>query len=249
MQVSLKCRPRSRSRERRLMTRHSKPTHGRRTDSQQTEKIDRECHRKDAQIQEAQAMRDRLMSAMGLARAAASATPKQSTLAIRSASSGVSAVSQSPTTPSHYGTEVPWTAEMVPETARSLKAAQRGSTPRRSRTRRAFKVPRLQHTRSSAMAASSLRHQRSPQREPLEELDVNRSPSRPTRSVGKVAFNMGGTATDVVSTAGRNALAEWSFTTDVITSTPGIGNEGGMKHVQVHGMEHLDEHELSTADA
>ncbi|GAB7337207.1 hypothetical protein MBLNU457_g2586t2 [Dothideomycetes sp. NU457] len=199
------------------------------------ERLAKELSKKDAQIAEAQEMRNRLMNAMGLNLGAAQSPPKHSSLPYRSASSADTPRTQPPTTPAR-GTS----PTQGDESLASAILSQNGSTPKRSKPR-AFKVPSLQQPRASMglrSAKSALRNGSAMKRQPMMDISTNRSPLRAGRSPSKVAFKTIVHEKEM-STDNRNALAEWSFSTDVLTSTPGLGLK------RVEGFEDLDE---STAD-
>jgi len=200
------------------------------------ERLAKELSKKDAQIAEAQEMRNRLMNAMGLNLGVAQSPPKHSSLPYRSASSAGTPQTQPPTTPAR-GTS----PTQGDESLASAILSQNGSTPKRSKPR-AFKVPSLQQPRASMglrSAKSALRNGSALKRQPMMDISTNRSPMRAGRSPSKVAFKTMGHEKEMLSTDNRNALAEWSFSTDVLTSTPGLGLK------RVEGFEDLDE---STAD-
>ena len=206
------------------------------------ERLTKELAKKEAQVVEVQEMRNRLMSAMGLNLPVAQSPPKQSTLPYRSASSAGTPQTQVPRTPAREASQPDFEDEITNLSFGSAGSSQTGPTPKRAKPRKAFKVPSLQQPRLSAAHRSTRSALRGAsasvmKRQPLADMSANRSPVRAGRSPGKVAFKKVDVAYQPMSTDNRNALAEWSFTTDVLTSTPGIG----LNKVQ-------DELDESTAD-
>lgn len=228
--------------------------------SRARKKIDRlsaDCTKKDAQVLEAQEMRNRLMSAMGLAaRAEVSdtagtvATPRQSTLPIRSLSSAGETGTPDRTivAPPHRRaeSEVRVAEESLvtdrdPDAQRSLKRVR----PRRLGPA-AFKIPAMDPRR--ATYAKKMQVSQSTRR-PLGDVDgnVSRAATSPSRRCGdadaeKAVRDMDSTYASIETgrrengagemeddkifgLADRDALVEWSFDGEEITSTPGIGLE------------------------
>ncbi|KAF2150118.1 hypothetical protein K461DRAFT_40233 [Myriangium duriaei CBS 260.36] len=149
-------------------------------------KLKKECAAKDAQLTSAQDMRNRLMSAMGIANAAPEPEVPQSTLPIRSASS---AETPKANTLRASAMEQEFESEMMDDSFASADLDRTEPTPKRTRPRRAFRVPSLHQPRE----ASSRRAVRSSYstsiiggRVPLSEASVNLSPVRKTP--GKVTF-------------------------------------------------------------
>ena len=172
-------------------------------------------------------MRNRLMNAMGIGAAAEQSPPKQSTLPFRSASSAGTPYTQPLTTPGRLQTQIEPEEDLDEFSLGSATSSQHGPTPKRSKPRKPFKVPTVQQpllTAGGLRSAKPLHRSTSaPVRQPLADIPANKSPSRASRSPNKVAFakhDAGGGGASL-STGGRNALAEWSFTTDVLSSTPG----------------------------
>ena len=166
------------------------------------------------------------MNAMGLDTVARQSPTKHSALPYRSASSAGTPSTQPPTTPGHGLTQVGPEEDPDEYSFESGPSSLHGPTPKRSKPRKPFKVPTVQQPKLSTGQRSTKTLHRTtsaPVRQPLAVMSVNKSPSRPGRSPGKVAFRGVTSGDGLSSTDGRNALAEWSFTTDVLTSTPGIG--------------------------
>ena len=204
------------------------------------ERLTKELAKKEAQVGEVQEMRNRLMSAMGLNHPVAQSPPKQSTLPYRSASSASTPHTQVPNTPARETSQTEFDDQISNLSFGSGGSSQPGPTPKRAKPRKAFKVPALQQPRTSTgfrSAKSALRGASAMKRPPLADMSANRSPVRAGRSPSKVTFKKMDVGVRPMSTDNRNALAEWSFTTDVLTSTPGIG----LNNVQ-------DELDESTAD-
>lgn len=170
-------------------------------------------------------MRNRLVNAMGLNAAAVTASPpKHSTLPYRSASSASTPYTQPPITPARPASQPNPDDADSNLSFGSFASSQNGPTPKRSKPRKAFKVPALQQPRASLgglRSVKSVSRASAMKRQPLANMSPNRSPARATRSPARVAFKDVEGANGPMSTGARNALAEWSFDTDVLTSTPG----------------------------
>ena len=224
----------------------------------QMERLSKDCHKKDAQIAEAQEMRNRLMSAMGLAGgvpfgigmvpAAPGTTQEPSTkssaLPYRSASTMATPKPSSQpmlSTPAP-GREEPGHELEDEDSFASDASSNHGPTPKRARPRQSLGRDNLHQPRqsiNSRTVKSVLRSRSSVKRQPLLDLDRNRSPAKPVRSPSKVAFKDVDKAQLGISTADKRDLEDWSFSNvDILTGTPGLALQDPM--------DYLDEE--STAD-
>ncbi|KAF4549297.1 Hypothetical protein D9617_22g066420 [Elsinoe fawcettii] len=179
------------------------------------EKLKQECAKKDDQITEAQDMRNRLMSAMGLGGKIAS------TLPIRSVSSSGILTTQLAKTPARYQMDG---ADEMDTSFDASVSSQQEPTPKRSKPRKAFKVPTLAPAaiESTRKSARSSRFGRIVDRQPLSESTPNLSPQR-KRSPNKVMSKDLEEESAPMNDNDLQILDGWSFTdTDIVASTPGV---------------------------
>lgn len=190
---------------------------------------------------EAQEMRNRLMNAMGLAGAMPAAMPatiqepstKSSNLPYRSVSTMATPKLSSQhflSTPAHV--EEDDDEDQANDSYDEDALSDHGPTPKRAKPRQSLgRTSAQQPPRSIGRRSvkSVLRTRSAGTRQPLLDLDINRSPVKGTKSPSKVAFK------DIekdglrISTAERIDLEEWSFSgADIVTGTPGIGLNDGM---------------------
>ncbi|KAI5201366.1 hypothetical protein E4T39_05197 [Aureobasidium subglaciale] len=200
------------------------------------ERLTKDCTKKDAQVLEAQEMRNRLMNAMGLTGMMApppEPTARSSVLPVRSASTNeatprTSLASQMPFTPApgtqHSDDDLE--DEEPNSTFMSDASVDNGPTPKRARPRQSTKPVSTQEKRSSIAPRSAraiMRTKSAIKRQPLQDMPTNRSPVR-ARSPSKVAFHDLENLGFGVTTAERRELEDWSFSADhVMTGTPGAG--------------------------
>lgn len=206
------------------------------------ERLKKDCLEKDAQVSEAQEMRNRLMNAMGLGGMMAPPPEpalKSSVLPVRSASTAsatprATAPSQMPYTPAPGSQQsgVDDDDDDPNSTFMSDASVDNGPTPKRARPRPSAKTVCTQEKRTSIAprsARSIMRSRSAIKRQPLQDMPTNRSSARHAKPPSKVAFHddheFG------VSTAERREVEDWSFSADcIMTGTPGIGlrhGEGG----------------------
>jgi len=200
------------------------------------ERLSKDCHKKDAQIAEAQEMRNRLMSAMGLAGgvpfggtgmvpAAPGTTQEPSTkssaLPYRSAST---MATPKPSSQLMLATPVPGHEVEDEYSFASDASSNHGPTPKRARPRQSLGKDHFHRPRqslNSRTVKSVLRSRSSVKRQPLLDLDRNRSPVKPIRSPSKVAFKDVDKGELGISTADKRDLEDWSFSNgDILTGTP-----------------------------
>jgi predicted nucleic acid-binding Zn-ribbon protein len=200
------------------------------------DRLTKDCTKKDAQVLEAQEMRNRLMNAMGLTGMMApppEPTVKSSVLPVRSASTNSSTPrtalpSQVPYTPAAYPqqSDDDQEDEEPNSTFMSDVSAANGPTPKRARPRPSLKPASTQEKRTSMAPRSAramMRTKSAIKRQPLQDMPTNRSPVR-ARSPSKVAFHDLQNQGFGINTAERRELEDWSFSADhVMTGTPGIG--------------------------
>jgi predicted nucleic acid-binding Zn-ribbon protein len=200
------------------------------------DRLTKDCTKKDAQVLEAQEMRNRLMNAMGLTGMMApppEPTVKSSVLPVRSASTNSSTPrtalpSQVPFTPAAYAqqSDDEQEDEEPNSTFMSDVSADNGPTPKRARPRPSLKPVATQEKRTSMAPRSAramMRTKSAIKRQPLQDMPTNRSPVR-ARSPSKVAFHDLQNHGIGINTAERRELEDWSFSADhVMTGTPGIG--------------------------
>ncbi|KAI4855784.1 hypothetical protein E4T45_02767 [Aureobasidium sp. EXF-8846] len=191
------------------------------------ERLTKDCTKKDAQVLEAQEMRNRLMNAMGLTGMMApppEPTVKSSVLPVRSVSTNSSTPrtalpSQVPFTPAAY-------AQQSGDEHEDEEPNNNGPTPKRARPRPSLKPASTQEKRTSLAPRSAramMRTKSAIKRQPLQDMPTNRSPVR-ARSPSKVAFHDLQNQGFGINTAERRELEDWSFSADhVMTGTPGIG--------------------------
>lgn len=204
------------------------------------ERLTKDCSKKDAQVLEAQEMRNRLMNAMGITGLMApppEPASKPSVLPVRSASTTsatprTSLPSQVPFTPAPGSQHTDDEAEDEPNsTFMSDVSADNGPTPKRARPRPSMKVASTQEKRTSIAPRSArtiMRTRSAIKRQPLQDMPTNRSPVRHARSPSKVAFNDLQSHGFGVGTADRRELEDWSFSADcIMTGTPGVGLKDG----------------------
>ncbi|KAI4731286.1 hypothetical protein E4T49_00889 [Aureobasidium sp. EXF-10728] len=200
------------------------------------ERLTKDCSKKDAQVLEAQEMRNRLMNAMGLTGMMAppqEPVVKSSVLPVRSASTNSSTPrtglpSQVPFTPAagaqHSDDE--HEDEAPNSTFMSDASADNGPTPKRARPRPSLKPASTQEKRTSMAPRSAramMRTKSAIKRQPLQDMPTNRSPVR-ARSPSKVAFHDLQNHGFGINTAERRELEDWSFSADhIMTGTPGVG--------------------------
>ncbi|KAI5211868.1 hypothetical protein AUEXF2481DRAFT_26781 [Aureobasidium subglaciale EXF-2481] len=199
------------------------------------ERLTKDCTKKDAQVLEAQEMRNRLMNAMGLTgmMAPPPEPAKSSVLPVRSASTNeatprTSLASQMPFTPApgtqHSDDDLE--DEEPNSTFMSDASVDNGPTPKRARPRPSLKQTATQEKRTSIAPRSAraiMRTKSAIKRQPLQDMPTNRSPVR-ARSPSKVAFHDLQNHSFGVATAERRELEDWSFSADhVMTGTPGAG--------------------------
>lgn len=208
------------------------------TNTFQIDRLTKECHKKDAQVVEAQEMRNRLMNAMGLATVLPPAMPvaapepsaKPSALPYRSASTMATPKQSSQplaSTPARAAQELEMDdADEGNNSDASNAFSDHGPTPKRARPRQSFRRGSVnqRHSVGSRSVKSALRTKGDTQRRPLLDLDTNRSPSKRGRSPSKVTF-MGVEKEGLgISTAERRDMEDWSFSNaDILTGTPGFG--------------------------
>ncbi|PNS15991.1 hypothetical protein CAC42_4392 [Sphaceloma murrayae] len=190
------------------------------------EKLKRECARKDDQVTEAQEMRNRLMSAMGIGQPGPSLDTVQSTLPIRSASSASMLAARMHKTP------VRMPLDGTDDTDASFESeisSQQEPTPKRTKPRKSFKIPTLLPTNETSVRRSSrpARTAKYSDRQPLAETTTNRSPQR-CGSPARIMFGDAPHKQAETRDPDLEVLDGWSFTTDVITSTPGVGLRPGI---------------------
>ena len=203
------------------------------------ERLKKDCLEKDAQVSEAQEMRNRLMNAMGLGGMMAPPPEpalKSSVLPVRSASTAsatprATAPSQMPYTPAPGSQQsgVDDDDDDPNSTFMSDASVDNGPTPKRARPRPSLKTVSTQEKRTSIAprsARSIMRSRSAIKRQPLQDMPTNRSSARHAKSPSKVAFHddheFG------VSTAERREVEDWSFSADcIMTGTPGIGLRHG----------------------
>lgn len=198
--------------------------------------LNRECHKKDAQVAEAQQMRNQLINVIGLAGAMPAAMPatiqepstKSSTLPYRSVSTMATPRPLSQhflSTPAHVGDDDD--EEQANDSYDSDALSNHGPTPKRAKPRQSLGRTSTQHPPRSIerrSVKSVLRTRSAGTRQPLLDLDINRSPVKGTKSPSKVAFKDIDKDGLGISTAERIDLEEWSFSgADIVTGTPGIG--------------------------
>ncbi|KAL1301437.1 hypothetical protein AAFC00_005690 [Neodothiora populina] len=204
---------------------------------EKVERLNNECHKKDAQVLEVQEMRNRLMSAMGLSGALPEAimsmpepSTKSSTLPYRSASAildlrpSFQPVSSTPA-PSPDESDVE--AEEADFPYNSDVSSDHGPTPKRSRSHQlsvhSNKVQEIQSIGRRSVR-SVLRTKSATKRQPLMDLDGNRSPTKDPRSPMKVTFKDIDNSVLGISTGERRDMEDWSFSAvDILTGTPGVG--------------------------
>jgi hypothetical protein len=200
------------------------------------ERLTKDCTKKDAQVLEAQEMRNRLMNAMGLTGMMApppEPTVKSSVLPVRSVSTNSSTPrtalpSQVPFTPAAYAqqSDDEHEDEEPNSTFMSDVSADNGPTPKRARSRPSSKPANTQEKRTSLAPRSAramMRTKSAIKRQPLQDMPTNRSPVR-ARSPSKVAFHDLQNQGFGTNTAERRDLEDWSFSADhVMTGTPGVG--------------------------
>lgn len=200
------------------------------------ERLTKDCTKKDAQILEAQEMRNRLMNAMGLTGMMAppqEPVVRSSVLPVRSASTNSSTPrtalpSQVPFTPApgaqHSDDEQE--DEEPNSTFMSDASADNGPTPKRARPRPSLRPASTQEKRTSMAPRSAramMRTKSAVKRQPLQDMPTNRSPVR-VRSPSKVAFHDVHNHGFGFNTAERRELEDWSFSADhIMTGTPGVG--------------------------
>ncbi|GAM90358.1 hypothetical protein ANO11243_084010 [Dothideomycetidae sp. 11243] len=189
------------------------------TDLSQITRLKKQCSVRDEQLTAAQDMRTRLMSAMGLGIAAPQLETVQSTLPIRSASSGET----SRPTPRQSSVAE---QESAFEALDGTSDQPRQGSPKRAKPRKAFKVPALyQHRENMSSSRRSSRLSRAGEllahRVPLSESSVNLSPIRKTP--GKVAFKDMQHQGTLAAEQDLKLVEGWSFSTDIMTGTPGAG--------------------------
>jgi predicted nucleic acid-binding Zn-ribbon protein len=215
------------------------------------ERLTKDCTKKDAQVLEAQEMRNRLMNAMGLTGMIApppDAIARSSVLPMRSASTNsatprTSLPSQVPFTPAPETQRLDGEAEddQADDTFMSDASVDNGPTPKRARPRVSLMPANTQEKRTSVAPRSArtiLRTRSAIKRQPLQDMPANRSPVQRAKSPSKVAFHNLQDQGFEVGTADRQDIEEWSFSADMMTGTPGTGRRDG-------GRDGLDE---STAD-
>jgi predicted nucleic acid-binding Zn-ribbon protein len=200
------------------------------------ERLTKDCTKKDAQVLEAQEMRNRLMNAMGLSGMMAppqEPVVRSSVLPVRSASTNLSTPrtalpSQVPFTPApgaqHSDDE--HEDEEPNSTFMSDASADNGPTPKRARPRPSLRPASTQEKRTSIAPRSAramMRTKSAIKRQPLQDMPTNRSPVR-ARSPSKVAFHDIQNHGFGINTAERRELEDWSFSADhIMTGTPGVG--------------------------
>ncbi|KAI4746403.1 hypothetical protein E4T50_03294 [Aureobasidium sp. EXF-12298] len=200
------------------------------------ERLTKDCTKKDAQVLEAQEMRNRLMNAMGLSGMMAppqEPVVRSSVLPVRSASTNSSTPrtalpSQVPFTPApgaqHSDDE--HEDEEPNSTFMSDASADNGPTPKRARPRPSLRPASTQEKRTSIAPRSAramMRTKSAIKRQPLQDMPTNRSPVR-ARSPSKVAFHDIQNHGFGIHTAERRELEDWSFSADhIMTGTPGAG--------------------------
>lgn len=205
----------------------------------QLDRLKKDCLAKDAQLIEMQERWNRMMMAMGQPPAPPpDSLQKSSMLPYRSASTMATpkpSSQQAHETPMNRGEEPD--DEEVDFSFSSSVSSNVGPTPKRARSRPPIEPEAVpQRPRSSIggarSARSTMRARSAMKRQPLLDLNVNRSPLKSNKSPSKVAFKK-------FSTAERRELEDWSFQTadGVLTSTQGRG----MKDAR-------DLDEMSTAD-
>ncbi|KAK6003096.1 hypothetical protein QM012_000941 [Aureobasidium pullulans] len=200
------------------------------------ERLTKDCAKKDAQVLEAQEMRNRLMNAMGLT--GMMAPPQEpvlrsSVLPVRSASTNSSTPrtalpSQVPFTPAPgtQRSDDEHEDEDPNSTFMSDASVDNGPTPKRARPRPSLKQASTQEKRTSIAPRSAramMRTKSAIKRQPLQDMPTNRSPVR-ARSPSKVAFHDVQNHGFGINTAGRREMEDWSFSADhIMTGTPGVG--------------------------
>lgn len=204
-------------------------------------RLQKECAKKDAQIDEAQEMRNRLMSAMGLGGGAfaqlQTVEPTRS-LPVRSSTSqrtsNMTTQTPPPSTPAR-----PVTYDGAEEESVDCSfASTSGRTPKRARPHKSFKVPSLQPRASLGprSARSVIATRSALRRQPLADVDANRSPTHGI-SPSKVTFKeVGGEMVKPFGTATQMEFEDLSFTAgDVFASTPGIALVVGSQRLEEDG--------------
>lgn len=188
----------------------------------QIAQLKKECAARDRELRAAQEMRNKLMTAMGIAAPAPPPEIAVSTLPIRSASSTA--------TPSARANAQQYDeTDLLDDSMASALAEKLEPTPKRSKGRVGFKMASQHPARDSSMARASGGDGASAaaqSRIPLSETNANIPPTRKTP--GKVAFkDVQGGKPDQQD---LRLMEGWSFSTDVVASTPAIGLLGG-EHV------------------
>lgn len=200
------------------------------------ERLTKDCTKKDAQVLEAQEMRNRLMNAMGLTGMMAppqEPVVRSSVLPVRSASTNSSTPrtalpSQVPFTPAPGAqrSDDEHEDEELNSTFMSDASADNGPTPKRARPRPSLRPASTQEKRTSIAPRSAramMRTKSAIKRQPLQDMPTNRSPVR-ARSPSKVAFHDIQNHGFGINTAERQELEDWSFSADhIMTGTPGVG--------------------------
>lgn len=205
-----------------------------------------ECHTKDAQVVEAQEMRNRLMNAMGLTNimpAVVSTTfqepsTKSSALPYRSASTMVTPRPSSQpllSTPARGVQEIDLDNddEGLNSDASNL-SSDHGPTPKRARPRQTVRRGSVnaRHSLGSRSIKSVLRNGSTTKRQPLANIDANRSPRKSARSPSKVSFGEMNKQTLDMSTAEAKDMEDWSFSNaDIVSGTPGVGLKDRMEQL------------------
>lgn len=185
-------------------------------------------------------MRNRLMNAMGLAGGlpaipAASSEPaiRSSTLPYRSTSTIATPKASSqhiPSTPAYEDDEASIIDDAESDdSVVSDISSDHGPTPKRARPRQSIGKFDMQQRFSIGprSAKSVLRTRSAVKRQPLLDLDANRSPAK---TPGRVAFQTAEKQRPHLSTAEQRDVEDWSMFSagDVLTGTPGISLKDGM---------------------